>query len=77
MAKQAENETTDFFGGFEAVFGNLSRQGPSSSSGIPGDSGSPVDMSRRSVSSGEEKEYDIVDPEDALGEEVETENENE
>lgn len=69
MAKQVDNEATDFFGGFEAVLGDLSKQVPSS--GIPGDHSSPVDMSRRSVSGNDDKEYDIKDPSEVLGDDFE------
>lgn len=78
MAKQAESSSSDFFGGFEAVMGDLAKR---TGSGIPGDGDSPVDMSKRSISGENEKEYDLVDPEDALNdnenENIETEEEKE
>lgn len=74
MAKQAESSSSDFFGGFEAVMGDLAKK---TGSGIPGDGDSPVDMSKRSISGENEKEYDIVEPEDAFKEEGNEDTQNE
>lgn len=69
MAKQ-ESSLDAFFGGFEAVVGDLTKS--TSSLSMPGGEDSPVDISRRRVNSDDDgNEYTIQDPSIVLQEDVE------
>ena len=70
MTKQG-NDVDSFFGGFEAVVSDLSKGKPGSGAPeLPENSESPIDLSDRSVSIVDgEQDYDIVEPEEVIGQE--------